>query len=97
MWYVFYFLSLVSGGLAKCTQWSTFIDAYFKGYDVVYVEDISATTSPYYATQMVLYNADGQYLLLNIALYSQVNVANRFRGWIPSQLNQDSACFGEAV
>ena len=46
----------------KCTvltgvlQWSTFIDAYFKGYDVVYVEDIAATTSPYYATQIVVYS-----------------------------------------
>jgi len=38
--------------------WGTFIDAYFKGYDVVYVNDISATVSPEFATQMVLYNAD---------------------------------------
>jgi len=29
------------------------------GYDVIYVSDISATTSPEYATQMVLYNGDG--------------------------------------
>ena len=27
-------------------------------YDVVYVDDISATTSPEFATQMVLYNGD---------------------------------------
>ena len=38
--------------------WSTFIDAYFKGYDVVWVDDIAATVSPFYATQMVRYNAD---------------------------------------
>ncbi|KAL1988694.1 hypothetical protein VTN96DRAFT_8394 [Rasamsonia emersonii] len=45
--------------------WSTFIDAYFKGFDVILVEDISATTSPYYATQMVRYNADGDGFLSN--------------------------------
>lgn len=28
-------------------------------YDVVYVTDIAATTSPEFATQMVLYNGDG--------------------------------------
>ncbi|KAB5545487.1 isochorismatase hydrolase [Coniochaeta sp. 2T2.1] len=38
--------------------WGTFIDAYFKGYDVVYVDDIAATTSPVYASQMVRYNAN---------------------------------------
>ncbi|KAH8901598.1 isochorismatase hydrolase [Thozetella sp. PMI_491] len=38
--------------------WSTFIDAYFKGYDVIYVDDISATTSPAYATEMTRYNAN---------------------------------------
>jgi hypothetical protein len=27
-------------------------------YDVVYVDDMSATTSPDFATQMVLYNGD---------------------------------------
>lgn len=48
-------------------QWSTFIDAYFKGYDVVYVEDISATTSPYYATQMLVYNADGEFIIYVLA------------------------------
>jgi len=37
----------------------TMIDAYFKGYDVIYVEDIAATTSPLYATQMVVYNIGG--------------------------------------
>ncbi|CAN8101208.1 unnamed protein product [Discula destructiva] len=39
--------------------WSTLIDAYFKGYDVIYVDDISATTSPEAAYGMVRYNADG--------------------------------------
>lgn len=38
--------------------WSTFIDAYFKGFDVVFVDDIAATVSPEYAREMVLYNAD---------------------------------------
>ncbi|KAJ9139215.1 Isochorismatase hydrolase [Pleurostoma richardsiae] len=38
--------------------WGTFIDAYFKGYDVVYVDDIAATTSPVYASEMVRYNAN---------------------------------------
>ena len=32
---------------------------------MVYVEDISATTSPYYATQMVLYNGDRDGFLTN--------------------------------
>ncbi|RKU41796.1 hypothetical protein DL546_001503 [Coniochaeta pulveracea] len=58
--------TLFFGGVnADQCVWSTFIDAYFKGYDVVYVEDISATTSPYYATQMVVYNADGDGFLSN--------------------------------
>ncbi|RFU33073.1 hypothetical protein B7463_g3307, partial [Scytalidium lignicola] len=58
--------TLFFGGVnADQCVWSTFIDAYFKGYDVVYVEDISATTSPYYATQMVVYNADGDGFLAN--------------------------------
>lgn len=30
-----------------------------QGYDAVYVDDISATISPDYATQMTRYNADG--------------------------------------
>jgi nicotinamidase-related amidase len=38
--------------------WSTLIDAYFKGFDTVYMEDCSATTSPWYAEQMVRYNGD---------------------------------------
>ncbi|OIW22544.1 Isochorismatase hydrolase [Coniochaeta ligniaria NRRL 30616] len=38
--------------------WGTFIDAYFKGYDVVWVDDIAATTSPVYASEMVRYNAN---------------------------------------
>ena len=32
------------------------LDAYYKSYDVVLVDDISATTSPLFATQMVDYN-----------------------------------------
>jgi len=37
----------------------TMIDAVFKGYDVIHVEDISATSSPLFATQMVNYNIGG--------------------------------------
>lgn len=39
--------------------WGTFIDAFHKGYDVVYVDDITATTSPQGAYEMVRYNANG--------------------------------------
>ena len=45
--------------------WGTFIDAYFKGYDVVYLQDCAATASPWYAEQMVRYNADGDGFLAN--------------------------------
>ncbi|KAK5081026.1 hypothetical protein LTR05_008343 [Lithohypha guttulata] len=38
--------------------WGTLIDAYFKGYDVVFVDDICGTTSPQFATDMCRYNAD---------------------------------------
>ena len=34
------------------------LDAYYKGFDVVNVDDIAATVSPFYATQMVRYNAN---------------------------------------
>ncbi|PPQ68867.1 hypothetical protein CVT24_007676 [Panaeolus cyanescens] len=37
--------------------WGTFLDAYYKGYDVILVDDMSATTSPASATAMVDYNA----------------------------------------
>jgi nicotinamidase-related amidase len=37
--------------------WGTLIDAYFKGFDVVYVEDCAGTTSPWAAEEMVRYNA----------------------------------------
>jgi len=51
--------TLFFGGVnADQCVWGTFLDAYYKGFDVIYVDDISATTSPYYATQMVRYNAD---------------------------------------
>lgn len=45
--------------------WGNLIDAYFKGFDVVYVEDIAATVSPWYAEEMVRYNADGDGFLAN--------------------------------
>lgn len=35
----------------------TFLDAYYKAYDVILLDDISATTSPLSATQMVNYNS----------------------------------------
>ncbi|GJJ06675.1 hypothetical protein Clacol_000870 [Clathrus columnatus] len=37
--------------------WGTLLDSYYKGYDVILLDDISATTSPLSATQMVDYNA----------------------------------------
>jgi nicotinamidase-related amidase len=37
--------------------WGTLLDSYYKGYDVILVDDISATTSPIGATQMVDFNA----------------------------------------
>ena len=45
--------------------WSTLIDAYFKGFDTVYVEDCAATTSPWYAEEMVRYNGDSDGFLAN--------------------------------
>ncbi|KAK8848555.1 hypothetical protein PGQ11_015035 [Apiospora arundinis] len=45
--------------------WSTLVDAHFKGYDTVYVDDLSATISPDYTTQMTRYNADGYGFLGN--------------------------------
>ncbi|KAK3627370.1 hypothetical protein LTR56_019285 [Elasticomyces elasticus] len=45
--------------------WGNLIDAYFKGFDVVYVEDTAGTTSPWYAEEMVRYNADGDGFLAN--------------------------------
>ncbi|KZT58672.1 Isochorismatase hydrolase [Calocera cornea HHB12733] len=36
--------------------WGTMIDSVYKGYDTIMVQDICATTSPIYATQMVVYN-----------------------------------------
>jgi len=37
--------------------WGTLLDSYYKGYDVILLDDISATTSPIGATQMVDFNA----------------------------------------
>lgn len=52
--------TLFFGGVnADQCVWSTLVDAYFKGYDAVYVDDISATTSPVFALNMTRYNADG--------------------------------------
>ncbi|EME85910.1 uncharacterized protein MYCFIDRAFT_171760 [Pseudocercospora fijiensis CIRAD86] len=51
--------SLFIGGVNsdQCV-WSTLIDAFFKGFDVVYVQDCTGTTSPWYAEEMARYNAD---------------------------------------
>ena len=45
--------------------WSTLIDAFFKGFDIVYVEDCTATTSPWFAEEMARYNADYNGFLAN--------------------------------
>ncbi|KAJ7205505.1 Isochorismatase hydrolase [Mycena pura] len=37
--------------------WGTLLDSFYKGYDVILVDDISATTSPSAATGMVDFNA----------------------------------------
>ncbi|PMD54009.1 Isochorismatase hydrolase [Hyaloscypha bicolor E] len=58
--------TLFFGGVnADQCVWGTFLDAYYKGFDIVFVEDIAATTSPYYATQMVVYNANLDSFLAN--------------------------------
>ncbi|KAK5133731.1 hypothetical protein LTR08_007485 [Meristemomyces frigidus] len=58
--------SLFLGGVNsdQCV-WGNLIDAYFKGFDTVYVEDMSGTSSPWYAEEMVRYNADGDGFLAN--------------------------------
>jgi nicotinamidase-related amidase len=54
--------TLFFGGVnADQCVWGTFLDAYYKGFDVVYVDDISATTSPQAATDMVRYNANCEF------------------------------------
>ncbi|KAF2642861.1 Isochorismatase hydrolase [Massarina eburnea CBS 473.64] len=61
--------TLFFGGVnADQCVWGTFLDAYYKGYDVVYVDDIAATTSPESATQMVRYNANLDGFLTNSSL-----------------------------
>ncbi|XTI85730.1 Isochorismatase hydrolase [Cenococcum geophilum] len=40
-------------GGANADQWGTFLDAYYKGFNVVYAEDTAATASPHYATETV--------------------------------------------
>jgi len=58
--------TLFFGGVnADQCVWGTFLDAYYKGFDVVFVDDISQTTSPEYAKQMCLYNADGDGFIAN--------------------------------
>ncbi|KAH9830246.1 isochorismatase hydrolase [Teratosphaeria destructans] len=55
----------ISGVNSDQCVWSTLVDAYFKGFDVVYVEDCTGTTSPWYAEQMARYNADLDGFLAN--------------------------------
>ncbi|KIX93483.1 uncharacterized protein Z520_10903 [Fonsecaea multimorphosa CBS 102226] len=58
--------TLFFGGVnADQCVWSTLVDAYFKGYDVIYVDDISQTTSPPFAQEMCRYNADGYGFVAN--------------------------------
>ncbi|KAB8225804.1 Isochorismatase hydrolase [Aspergillus novoparasiticus] len=45
--------------------WGTLLDGFYKGYDVILVPDISATNSPYYASQMVYYNTDARGFMAN--------------------------------
>ncbi|KAB8272881.1 Isochorismatase hydrolase [Aspergillus minisclerotigenes] len=45
--------------------WGTLLDGFYKGYDVILVPDISATDSPYYASQMVYYNTDARGFMAN--------------------------------
>ncbi|EMF10803.1 Isochorismatase hydrolase [Sphaerulina musiva SO2202] len=55
----------ISGVNSDQCVWSTLIDAFFKGFDIVYVEDCTATTSPWYAEEMARYNADFNGFLAN--------------------------------
>ncbi|KAJ9634036.1 hypothetical protein H2204_006584 [Knufia peltigerae] len=58
--------TLFFGGVnADQCVWSTLVDAYFKGYDVIYVDDISQSTSPPFAQEMTRYNAQGYGFLGN--------------------------------
>ncbi|KAF2259749.1 Isochorismatase hydrolase [Lojkania enalia] len=61
--------TLFFGGVnADQCVWGTLLDAFYKGYDVVYVDNIAATTSPEYATQMVKYNANLDGFISNSSL-----------------------------
>ncbi|EON95810.1 putative isochorismatase hydrolase protein [Phaeoacremonium minimum UCRPA7] len=53
-----YFKGKAPSPVSHLEETSLIILAYL-GYDVVYVDDISATTSPEYASDMVRYNANG--------------------------------------
>jgi len=55
-----YITTIFFGGVNtdQCV-FGTMIDAVYKGYDTIMVEDICGTTSPDYATQMVVYNIGG--------------------------------------
>jgi len=46
-------------------QLADFYPSLWQGFDTVYVEDCSATTSPWYAEQMVRYNGDLDGFLAN--------------------------------
>ncbi|EIM89955.1 Isochorismatase hydrolase [Stereum hirsutum FP-91666 SS1] len=39
--------------------YGTLLDSAYKGYDTIFMTDLSATTSPSYATEMVVFNAGG--------------------------------------
>ncbi|EJT96852.1 Isochorismatase hydrolase [Dacryopinax primogenitus] len=48
--------------------WGTMKDSSFKGYDTIMVTDICATTSPEFATQMVLHNMHGRGWITNTGM-----------------------------
>lgn len=49
---------LIGGVNSDYCVWGTLIDGYFKGFAVVYVQDCARTSSPWYAEEMVRYNAE---------------------------------------
>jgi nicotinamidase-related amidase len=56
--YVFSFISCLLLSYLHCSYFLS-QSSYYKGYDVILLDDISATTSPIAATQMVDFNAEG--------------------------------------
>ncbi|EJD07991.1 Isochorismatase hydrolase [Fomitiporia mediterranea MF3/22] len=55
----------ISGVNADQCVFGTFIDAFYKGYDSILIQDATATSSPSYAFDMVLFNAKLDGFVLN--------------------------------